>query len=215
MKIKYLGHASFLIASQQNTRIITDPYNVSGGIKFNPINEAADIVTVSHGHGDHNNAKAVKGNPVTLNEAGSKSIKGIEIKAIPAFHDGSQGRERGKNLIFCFRIDDINVCHLGDLGHQLTPQQLSDIGPVDILLIPVGGLFTINPAEAAAVIKSVNPKVAIPMHFKGPKVDFPIAPVADLTRGQKNVRELKSSEAEFTKTTLPSATEILVLQPSQ
>ena len=128
MQIKWLGHSSFLITSQDKNKIITDPYTVGRGINYNPINESADIVTVSHNHGDHNNAGAIKGNPRILNEAGSQTVKDIEIKTVPVFHDEAQGSKRGNDLIFCFKVDGMNLCHMGDLGHQLNQQQLSEIG---------------------------------------------------------------------------------------
>ena len=148
MIIKWLGHAAFLITSQDKTRIVTDPYQTGPGLSYKPINESADIVTKSHDHGDHNNTKAIKGGPVVLDKAGCQTIKGISIKSVQVYHDARTGSQRGNDLIFCFKVDGVNICHLGDLGHQLTPQQLAEIGTVDILMIPVGGFFTIDAAEA-------------------------------------------------------------------
>ena len=129
MKIKWLGHSSFLITSEKGQRIITDPYSVIQGISYSPINETADIVTVSHGHGDHNNARAIKGNPSIINDMGVKKITGIEIKGVAGHHDEAKGSKRGSNLIFCFAVDGINVCHLGDLGHLLSETADSRSGP--------------------------------------------------------------------------------------
>jgi L-ascorbate metabolism protein UlaG (beta-lactamase superfamily) len=214
MKIKYLGHASFLITSQDNKKIVIDPYSVGHGISYGEINETADIVTVSHAHGDHNNSASIKGSPTILHVAGTKTIKGIDIKGTPVFHDEAQGSKRGNNLIFCFNIDGMKLCHLGDLGHTLGPKQLSEIGPVDILLVPVGGFFTIDAREATTVAESVGAKVVIPMHYKTAKADYPIKPVDDFLLGKKNIRKLDSSEAEYTKETLPEKAEIVVLQPA-
>ena len=214
MKIKWLGHASFLITSQDNTRVITDPYNTAGGIKYGPIEEKADIVTVSHGHSDHNNIQTVKGSPAVLKEPGSQTRRGIEFKALSVFHDEAKGSKRGVNLIFCMKVDEINICHLGDLGHQLNQQLLAQLGPVDILMIPVGGYYTIDAEEATSAARSIKPRVIIPMHFKNPKCDYPISPVDDFLQSKKNIRKLNSSEAEYTKGTLPADTEILVLQPA-
>lgn len=212
MKIKYLGHASFLIISQDEKKIVVDPYNIGQGLNYGAINETADIVTISHGHGDHNNATSIKGNPAVLKDAGTRTIKGIEIKGIPVYHDETQGSKRGNNLVFCFNIDGMKLCHLGDLGHPLTPKQLSDIGSVDVLLVPVGGFFTIDAREAAAVAKSTGARVVIPMHFKTTQVDYPIKPVDEFLKGKKNIRKLDSSEIEIKKETLPKETEIVVLQ---
>ena len=212
MQIKWLGHASFLVTSKDNTKIITDPYIVEGGIRYDPINESADITTVSHNHGDHNNVGIIKGNPRVLRDPGSYVVKGIEIKTVQVYHDGTKGSQRGSNLIFCFKVDELNLCHLGDLGHELSQQQVSQIGPVDILFVPIGGFFTIDSSQASKVVQYVNPKVVFPMHFKNSKVDYPIADVGQFLIGKKNVRKVESSEVEINKETLPVETEVVVLQ---
>jgi L-ascorbate metabolism protein UlaG (beta-lactamase superfamily) len=214
MNIKWLGHSSFLITTGDNVRIITDPYSTGNGINYGPVNEAADIVTVSHGHGDHNNIKAVKGNPSVLQKAGSHTVRGIEFNAVPVFHDGSRGSQRGNNLVFCFKADGLNLCHLGDLGHTLSGEQISHLGPVDVLFIPVGGYFTIDAAEASSVAQSIKPGVIIPMHYKTPKCDYPISPVDDFLQGKPGVRRVSSSEVSLSRDALPGETEIIVLQPA-
>jgi L-ascorbate metabolism protein UlaG (beta-lactamase superfamily) len=153
MQIKWLGHASFLITSLDNIKIITDPYTTGHGLKYGTIEESADIVTVSHGHSDHNNINAVKNNPEILSKAGSLTAKGIKFTAVPVFHDDVRGKQRGNDLIFCFQVDGINLCHLGDLGHQLTQEQIREISPIDILFIPVGGYYTIDAEEATRVVQ--------------------------------------------------------------
>ena len=210
MKVKWLGHASFLITSDEGLKIVTDPYSVGGGIDYGKIQEAADIVVVSHGHGDHNNAKAVRGNPEVVTT--SKKVKGIEFKGIPSYHDDAKGKQRGPNTIFCFAIDGVKVCHLGDLGHQLDSKQIAEIGEVDILLIPVGGFYTIDAKVANQVCDKLNPRVVIPMHYKTAKCGYPITPVEEFLKGRKNVRRLDVSEVEFKKAELPSATETVVLK---
>jgi L-ascorbate metabolism protein UlaG (beta-lactamase superfamily) len=212
MKIKYLAHSSFLITTDKGIKIITDPYTAGGGLKYAPIKETADIVTVSHEHGDHNYVAAVKGNPAVLREGGE--AKGIKVKAVAAEHDDKGGSQRGKNTLFCFNIDGMNVCHLGDLGHLLTATQVKALGKVDVLLIPVGGFYTIDAATATKVIDQLKPAVAIPMHFKTDKADFPIAGVQDFLAGKTNVTRINNSEVEITPEKLPKATQIIVLQPS-
>jgi L-ascorbate metabolism protein UlaG (beta-lactamase superfamily) len=213
MKINYLAHASFMITSQGNIKIITDPYTPGNNLRYSQINESADIVSVSHGHGDHNNYSAIKGDPVVLKETGSNVIKGIEVRGISSFHDKNQGNQRGKNLIFCFKVDGLNIVHLGDLGYVLSPDELSKIGHVNILLIPVGGVFTIDANEASALIQLIKPNVVIPMHFKTPKTDFPNT-IDDFLKGKNKVRKTNSSMVEFTTQTLPKEPEIVVLQPA-
>jgi L-ascorbate metabolism protein UlaG (beta-lactamase superfamily) len=212
MKIRYLAHSSFLITSGSGTRIVTDPYTVNAGMSYRPISETADIVTVSHGHGDHNNVASVKGKPQVVRDAAE--VKGIKFQAVPTFHDTSGGRERGRNIAFCFDVDDIRVCHCGDLGHKLTHEQLKTIDKVDVLLIPVGGFFTIDARTAGEVADQVKAAVIIPMHYKTDKTDYPIAGVEEFTRGRKNVTRVDGSEVELKAGQLPAVPQIMVLQPS-
>ena len=212
MKLKWLGHSCFLITSETGLRILTDPYSASGGINYSPVNETASIVTVSHNHRDHNNITAVKGKPEVITGNGTKTAKGIEFKGIPSHHDESNGRERGANTIFCFTVDRIKLCHLGDLGHELSQEEIAQIGNVDVLLIPIGGFFTIDARVAAKVADSLKPKVILPMHYKTSKCNLPIAGVEDFLAGRKNVKKLNSSETEFKAGKLPETTEIVVLQ---
>jgi len=214
MRVKWLGHACFLITSRDGLRVITDPYAVGGGINYFPIKETADVVLVSHGHDDHSNVSALKGKPEIINNAGIKTAKGIQFRGVATFHDEAQGRQRGSNTVFCFTIDDIKLCHLGDLGHVLNPELVSEIGAVDILFVPVGGYFTIDAAVATQVCDQLGPKVIIPMHFKTPKCAYPIADVEDFLKGKKNVRRIDNSEVDFEVEKLPANTEILILRPS-
>jgi L-ascorbate metabolism protein UlaG (beta-lactamase superfamily) len=212
MKIKYLAHASFLITSDSGLRIITDPYAAGGGIKHGEIKETADIVTISHEHHDHNNAGAIGGNPKVVRSGAE--VKGIKIKAVPTAHDDKGGGQRGKNTIFCFEVDGVKVCHCGDLGHVLTDEQVKAIGGVDVLMIPVGGFFTVDAGTAHKVIDQLKPKVAIPMHYKTEKLDFPIAGVDEFIKGKGNVTRPGDSEIELKAGSLPAATRIVVLKQS-
>lgn len=212
MKIKWLGHASFVITSDDGTRVVTDPYAVGGGISYGEIRESADVVTVSHNHGDHNNAAAVRGNPQVISTPGSKIVRGIEFRGIASYHDESRGRERGPNIIFCFTIDGVAICHLGDLGHPLDDKQVAEIGKVDVVLIPIGGFYTIDASRATRVCDALEPKVIIPMHYRTSGCSYPIAGVEEFTRGKAGVKEINSSEVELTTANLPSAAEIVVLK---
>ncbi len=214
MKLKWLGHSCFLIISETGLRIITDPYPQGSGLNYSPINEAADIVTVSHDHFDHNNISAVSGKPEVITGNGVKNVKGIQFKGIATHHDESQGKERGTNTIFCFSVDGIKLCHLGDLGHRLSKEQIAEIGALDILFIPIGGVFTIDAKMASTVSDDLKPKVVIPMHCKTHKCDWPLNTIEDFLAGKKNVKKLNSNETEFKAGKLPEATEIVVLQPA-
>ncbi len=214
MKIKWLGHASFLITSDKGVKIITDPYTAGGmGLNYGEIRESADIVTVSHGHGDHNNAAAVRGNPKVVEK--TAEVKGIKFSGFPTHHDDAGGSLRGSNIVFCFEVDGIRVCHLGDLGHSLSDKQVAEIGRVDILLVPVGGNFTIDARVATEVCGKLAAKVIIPMHFRNERCPgFPVAGVDEFLKGKKDVTRLDASEAEFKRDKLPATAQIMVLKPA-
>jgi L-ascorbate metabolism protein UlaG (beta-lactamase superfamily) len=211
MKIKYLGHASFLITSDKGIRIITDPYASRPDLNYGEIKELADIVTVSHDHFDHNNAAAVRGKPQVVR--GTTKVQGVEFKGVPVYHDEAKGEQRGKNTIICFEVDGVRICHMGDIGHRLTDAQVAGLGKVDILLVPVGGFFTIDAEVASQICDAVAPKVLIPMHFKTSKCDLPIAKVDVFLQGKRNVSQLDASETEFHQEKLPATTQIIVLKP--
>ncbi len=167
---------------------------------------------MSHDHFDHNNVAAVPGNPQVVR--GTAKVKGMEFKGISTYHDDAGGSQRGNNIIFCFEVDGIRVCHLGDLGHPLSDKQVAEVGSVDVLLIPVGGYYTIDANVATAVCNQLQPKVVIPMHYKTGKCDFPIAGVEQFLQGKKEVRRLDASEVEFKSGELPPTTQIIVLKPA-
>jgi len=203
-----------MISSDTGIRIITDPYTTGGKLSYGEIQETADIVTVSHGHGDHNNADAVRGNPTIVNQAGMTEVKGINFQGVASAHDDAGGAQRGNNIMFCFEMDGIRGCHLGDLGHMLDDKQATALGQIDILFIPVGGYYTIDAGVATRVVDKLVPKLVIPMHFKTDKCDFPITGVDEFLKGKTNVTHLEVSEAEFHAEHLPTDTQIVVLNPA-
>lgn len=172
MKIKWLGHSCFLITGGNGVRILTDPFDETVGYQLPAVE--ADIVTSSHDHFDHNHIGVVKGDFVHLNKPGPYRERDIEIRGIGSYHDGQGGQKRGDNIIFTFRLEGISVCHLGDLGHLLEDEQIRAIGPVDILLVPVGGTYTIDYRQAVDLIGQLEPKLVIPMHYKTPAMGFDI-----------------------------------------
>ena len=215
MKVRFLGHASFLITSEKGLRVITDPYRpgcFDGGIRYGPITEKADIVTISHEHDDHN-CPDIAGDPTFVRGAGKRDIKGIQITGIDAFHDESSGKQRGKNTIFNMTIDGMQVVHLGDLGHMLTDNHINKIGRVDVLFIPVGGFFTIGARVADDIVTKLKPKVVVPMHFKTDKCGFPIASVDEYI-GNKHVQKCEG-DCDLSKDTLPIETSIYVMTPTK
>lgn len=213
MKIKFLGHAAFLIEAGNGVKIITDPYKsgcFDGGIKYQPITEEADIVTISHEHDDHN-CTDIRGEPVFVRGAAKKNVKGIEITGTDVFHDESGGSERGKNTIFRMTVDGMSIVHLGDLGHPLSDGDAKQIGAVDILFVPVGGYFTIDAKVAEDTVNKLNPRVVIPMHFKTEKCGFPIAAVDDYVK-DKETKEFEG-QVEIQKEDLPDKMKIYLLTP--
>lgn len=215
MKIKWYGHAAFQITTEKGIRIIIDPYepgSFSGALSYGKIEDEADIVLTSHDHADHNYIKDIKGKYKHISKAGDYEIQSVKIKAIPTFHDNSVGKERGPNLTFVLAADGLSLVHTGDIGHAFDSDLLKKIGKVDILLLPVGGFFTIDAAQAAKLMTALQPGITIPMHYKTDKCGFPITPVEEFTKNQSNVRVLKESEIEIKKDSLPKKPEIIVLQ---
>ncbi len=140
MKVKWLGHACFLITADSGLKIITDPYEMGfrSLISYGPVRESPDIVTISHRHGDHNYTGDLQGCPEVVQGTGRQRVKGIEFVGVPCYHDRVSGQERGNNTIFCFAVDNIRVCHCGDLGHPLDDSTLHSLGNVDIPSLPAG-----------------------------------------------------------------------------
>lgn len=162
MKIAWLGHSSFQI--KNDSVLVMDPYDPKIGEL--PRGLSANVVTVSHQHFDHNYTDGVSGNPQVIDELGEFSIKGFEIKGIKSFHDNEGGKKRGENIIFRVLVEGLTICHMGDLGHILNPEQVQEIGKIDILMIPIGGFYTIDAAEAVQVVNQLNPRIVMPMHYK-------------------------------------------------
>lgn len=216
MRITWLGHAAFLIVSDAGQRILTDPYlagGYGGAVGYGKIEELVDVVVVSHDHHeDHNAVDDLPGNPEVVKGAGTHTAAEITFRGIPTFHDPSGGSERGPNTVFVFEVDNLVFCHLGDLGHVLTSEQVGQIGRVDILMLPVGGYFTIGPREATQVVEQLSPRIIIPMHYKTEVLNFPIAPVDDFLKGKENVNRPGSSELTVTKEEMPPETRIVVLE---
>jgi L-ascorbate metabolism protein UlaG (beta-lactamase superfamily) len=164
MKIKYLGHSSFVLTSSSGTSIVTDPYDNTIGYAMAKV--SADAVTITHHHFDHDDYARIGGNPTVVDKLGTYKFGDIEITTIHAFHDECNGAKRGVVIIYKYKINGITVCHLGDLGEPYTQQLVDKIGKVDILLIPVGGTYTIDAPMAKKYIEGINPTIAIPMHYK-------------------------------------------------
>lgn len=213
MDITYLGHASFRIKGK-NACLVTDPYDPKIGLKFPKVE--ADIVSVTHSHFDHAASSLVAGEPFVVSGPGEYEVKGVEIVGVSSFHDNKKGEERGKNTIYNFKIDKLNVAHLGDLGQEsLTDEQVEEIGNVDILLIPVGGYYTIDASVASKIVSQLEPKIVIPMHYRDPN-----STIKELAGVEGFLKEMGKEGIEpvtkFTITAdkLPEETQIVVMSKS-
>ena len=164
MNIIWYGQSCFKIQSKDIV-LITDPFDKKIGLR--PPFGSADIVTISHDHYDHNNFQVIKNDPFIIDSAGEYEIKKVTVKGINSYHDNQKGKERGQNTIYVIEMENIRICHLGDLGQDnLINGQLEKIGQIDILFIPVGGVFTIDWKSASAIISQIEPRIIIPMHYK-------------------------------------------------
>ncbi|WP_251861609.1 MBL fold metallo-hydrolase [Clostridium sp. Marseille-Q2269] len=163
MKIKWLGHSCFILESSSKTTILTDPYEPSIGI--HSLNYNSDICTISHNHFDHNFKDDLNKNCIIIDTPIQYKHKDLKIKGFKSYHDKLKGLKRGNNIIFKFKIDGYDICHLGDLGHLLSKDFISNLGNIDVLFVPIGGNYTLNGKEAATLCKNLNSHIVIPMHF--------------------------------------------------
>ena len=208
MDISWLGHSCFRIKGSHAT-VITDPYSPDLGYSLGK--PTAHIVTVSHQHPGHSYVQGIGGEPKLVTRPGEYEISGVLIIGIAAFHDKERGIKRGKNTIFLIEVDEVSVCHLGDLGHVLTTQQVEEIGNVDVLLLPVGGVSTINAPMAAEVVRQLEPKAVVPMHYKTPALNRELEPVGRFLT-EIGVKEVNSQpNLSCTKSNLPASTQVFLL----
>lgn len=214
MEITYLGHSSFKLRGKGGI-LVTDPFNSSClGIKFPKVE--ADIVTISHEHDDHNCHFAVEGNPIVVAGPGEYEIKGIKIIGVASFHDNENGKIRGENTIYRIEMDEVSIVHLGDLGHKLNDKSLEVLDEVDLLMIPIGGFYTISAQAAAEVVSQLEPKIVIPMHYQTLSHDKKI--FAQITGVDVFLKEMGKEEIKpvpklnITKDRLPAELTVVVLE---
>ncbi len=163
MEITWLGHSCFRLKGR-GVALVTDPFDKSLAYPWGK--PTADIVTVSHQHPGHSFVAGIGGKPRVVKAPGEYEISGVSLTGIKTYHDAQKGQQMGPNVVFVIEMEDLRICHLGDLGHVPTAEQVEQIDGVDVLLIPVGGVTTINAEQAAEIIRLVEPKLTIPMHYQ-------------------------------------------------
>lgn len=208
VEISWLGHSCFRIKDNDVT-VVTDPFSPDLGYSLGKI--AAGIVTVSHEHPGHNYVAGVDGQPRIVSRPGEYEINGVLIIGISTFHDGEMGKKRGKNTVFLLEMGELSVCHLGDLGHVLTSGQVEEIDDVDVLLLPVGGVSTINAPLAAEVVRQLEPRVVIPMHYQTPALSLQLEPVDKFLKEMGAKQVSAQPKLSLTKSNLPATTQVLLL----
>ncbi len=208
MRIRWHGHSCFEIGTEEKI-LITDPHD-GMSIGINPPDVQGDIILVSHDHYDHNAVRKVKKqNSEIMREPSERNFGDIEVKGIRSYHDEDEGERRGENTIFKFKMNGTTFCHLGDTGHLLEEEQVEEIGDVDFLFVPVGGNFTIGPEEAKETINAIEPKIAVPMHFKIGGLSLDIKTLEPFLSLYPEDRIFKLGvELDFIKADLPDKTEI-------
>lgn len=216
MKITWFGQSCFKIENKKNgdsITIATDPFNESVGLKAPKFN--ADILTISYNHTGHTDTKAIEGKPFTINTAGEYDVKGIMIQGIDSFHDKNEGADKSKNVIYRIEVDGISIAHLGNLKNPLNNEQLTQLEKIDILLIPVGGEYTLNAKQAAEVVAQIEPRIVIPMHYKIENLNLDIENVDSFV---KNIGTTPSYEEQLKieANDLPQEDmEMIILKPFQ
>jgi len=211
MEILPLGHASFKLRGKFAT-VVTDPYDEKEmGIKY-PKHIEADILTISHNHFDHNAKGLIGGSPFVVEGAGEYEIKGVSVIGVGSFHDDKNGEERGKNTMYRIEIDGLRLLHLGDLGHVLSSAQVDVVDGVDVLFIPVGGVYTIDAEKAAQVISDLEPRIVIPMHYGTDTYNKGLAPVSVFLKQMGKESVTPGAKLTISRDKLPAEMQVVVLE---
>lgn len=208
MEITWLGHSCFRLRGKEAI-LITDPYDSSIGYSLGK--PKANIVTSSHPHPGHSFVAGVGGDPKVIHGPGEYEIASVFIHGISTFHDNEKGKTLGKNTVYLIEMDEIMVCHLGDIGHVLAAAQVEELSEVEVLLVPVGGLSTIDAAAAAEIVRLLQPRIVIPMHFKTDVVPFNLEPVDNFLKEMGLKQASPQPKLVATKTSLPEEMQVVVL----
>lgn len=202
INIQWFGHSMWQIKGD-SVLIVTDPFT-DIGYKMD-IDLSADIILSSHDHFDHNNFSLIKGNPQIVNQAGKYQVKGVEIKMIPVWHDHHEGSKRGQNLLMKFTVDSKVFLHCGDLGHIPNEQTFKELGIIDVLMIPVGAVYTIDHQEAYDIAKRLSPSLILPMHYNTPCLNFELESVDNFLKHYNNIIRISDNQFNLTSKYLNKA----------
>lgn len=214
MDITYLGHSCFRIRGK-NATVVCDPYDAKIGLKF-PKHVEADVVTVSHDHPDHNAVGQIEGSPFVVSGPGEYEIKGVGVVGYGVFHDNEKGATRGKNTMYRIEVDGVSIVHLGDLGHTLSSDEVDQLDGVNILMVPVGGFYTIDASQAVHVVNDIEPLIVIPMHYGRQELSADLAsklsPVSAFLKEIGKESVVPQPKLTISKDKLPAEMQVVVLE---
>ena len=211
MDVTWLGHGCFRLRGR-GAAVVTDPYPPAIGLKLARMD--AEVVTVSHGHENHSYTQVVRDGAYEILGPGEYEIAGVSIIGVPTYHDAEKGKKEGRNTVYLIEIDDVRICHLGDLGHKLDDADAESVATPDVLLVPVGGRTTISAAQAAEVVRQLEPRYVVPMHYAIPGLKLQLDPIDRFLKEmgvassepQPKLTVQKSSVSEY-------ETKVVVLEP--
>ena len=211
MDVTWLGHGCFRLRGR-GAAVVTDPYPPTIGLKLSRMD--ADLITVSHEHDDHTYTQVVRDGAYEVHGPGEYEVAGVSVIGLPTYHDAEKGAKEGRNTVYLIEMDDVRICHLGDLGHKLDDAEAEAVASPDVLLVPVGGRTTMNGEQAAEVVRQLEPRFVVPMHYSIPGLKLQLDPVdrflkemgVTASEPQPKLSVQKSSVTEY-------ETKVVVLEP--
>jgi len=213
MKIDWLGHSCFKVTLKSGTVILFDPFDSTIGYVQQEVE--ADIVVISHDHRDHNDLSHVKGDFEVVQTAGVHEFEELTLTGIKTWHDHNDGAERGDNLAFLLNVNGLRLCHMGDVGSVPSKEVLEQLKGIEVLLVPVGGNYTVDACEALVIIDAISPNIIIPMHFKTPQCNLKIAPLYDFLEQARGVYDISHPGKAYLmidRATLKKRTRVVVME---
>ncbi len=205
MELTWHGHSCFRLRGRELT-ILTDPFVTAGRLE-------ADVVTISHPEPNHSAVEAVQGSPRLVKGPGEYEMSGVAITGVATPRPPGQSQEVPRNTAYVIELDDVTICHLGDLAVPLSTDQVAVVKDADVLLVPVGGHCTIDAAQAAEVVAQVEPKLVVPMHYQSPLVKVPLDPVDRFCHEMGAANLTPQTRLNVTRSSLPDQLTVVLLEP--